>query len=142
MKLSAKILYAYKATVELALRSADRSPVQIQIISREQRIPQKFLVQILLRLKNEGIVESVRGVGGGYILARAPDQVTLADVVRAVDDRMIAPEIEESVVTQDAGQILRNIWSDISRSAAERLEKVTLEDVTRRLRSQELTYSI
>src|SRR5437764_2395382 len=87
MRVSAKAEYACVAMIELAANYAEPQPVRIKAIADAQDIPQRFLVQILLQLKTAGLVASVRGAAGGYQLARAPDSISLADVIAAIDDR-------------------------------------------------------
>ena len=85
MRISAKAEYACIAMLELAANYAEPQPVRIKAIADAHGIPQRFLVQILLQLKTAGLVASVRGAAGGYQLARPPDDITLADVINAID---------------------------------------------------------
>ena len=85
MKLSAKTEYACLAVLSLAQDFATDRPAQIRRIAAEQRIPDRFLVQILLELKRSGLVTSTRGAAGGYRLARPPHEISLADVIEAVE---------------------------------------------------------
>src|ERR1700675_196440 len=86
MRISAKAEYACVAMLELAASHAHAQPVRIKAIADAQGIPQRFLVQILLQLKTVGLVASVRGASGGYQLARPPENITLAQVINAVDE--------------------------------------------------------
>ena len=83
MRVSAKVDYAVRAAVELA--AAGDGPVKGERIAEAQEIPLKFLENILLELEHAGLVQSQRGAEGGYWLARPPDEITLADVIRAVE---------------------------------------------------------
>src|SRR5438105_4077203 len=85
MRVSAKAQYACIAVVELAAHFGDPQLVPIKSIADAHGIPQRFLVQILLQLKTSGLVESTRGAGGGYQLARPPEKIRLADVLNAID---------------------------------------------------------
>src|SRR3984893_17517508 len=91
MRISAKAEYACVAMLELAANHADAQPVRIKAIADAQGIPPRFLVQILLQLKTAGLVASVRGASGGYQLARAPESISLAAVINAIDDRTLTP---------------------------------------------------
>lgn len=82
--LSKKTQYAFKALMYLAQKSSDE-PVLIAEISQQRNIPLKFLESILLELKKDGILESKKGKGGGYHLAKSPDKIFLADVLRLID---------------------------------------------------------
>ena len=141
MKIPAKILYAYKAMVELALRSKERLPVQIHTISEAQHIPEKFLVQILIRLKNAGLVASSRGITGGYALVRDPALISLADIVRAVDDNIISDAVPLPG-GDDSQRLLSALWFDVNTAIARKLEAANLEVIISKIRNQELTYSI
>ena len=85
MKLSAKAEYACLAMLELARRAPDDPPARIREIACPSQIPERYLVQILLRLKGAGLVQSVRGASGGYRLARTADQISLMDVLNAIE---------------------------------------------------------
>src|SRR5688572_16314848 len=85
MRLSAKAQYACVAMVELACNHGDRAPVHLKNIAENHGISQRFLVQILLQLKGAGLVESTRGAAGGYQLAKEPSEITVADLVHAID---------------------------------------------------------
>src|SRR5919108_2967689 len=85
MRISAKAEYACVAMLELAASHRAPQPLRIKAIADAQGIPQRFLVQILLQLKTAGLVASVRGASGGYQLARAPERITVADVITAID---------------------------------------------------------
>src|SRR6201982_3413617 len=84
MRVSAKVDYAVRAGAELAT-SAGRGPVKGDTIAQAQKIPLKFLENILLDLKHAGLVQSQRGAEGGYWLSLPPDKIPLADVIRAVE---------------------------------------------------------
>ncbi len=76
--------YAVKALIALGRRN-DRSPVLITELAESERIPQKFLELILLELKNNGILHSKKGKGGGYFLGRSPEDITLGEIIRCLD---------------------------------------------------------
>ncbi|MBU2102069.1 MAG: Rrf2 family transcriptional regulator [Candidatus Omnitrophota bacterium] len=143
MKLPAKIEYAYKAVLELSLRYRGDNPIQIHVISTAQKIPRKFLTQLLLRLKNAGIVYSLRGASGGYVLARPPARITLADVFSAIDGNML-DMFEEAKVTKttDSGKLLRVLWNDINKEISKRLKNITFEQLISRVQGQQITYQI
>ena len=84
MKVSTRGDYAARALLSLALHGTDR-PTSVKEIAERTRLPQPYLEQILLAVKGAGLVRSKRGVGGGYVLARPPSQITLAEIVAAVE---------------------------------------------------------
>ena len=132
MRLTLRSEYALLALVHLGRRPAGEL-VSAGDIARAQRIPPRFLEQILLLLKRAGIVRSAKGRGGGFQLARAPGQITLAEVVRLLDGPL-APT--ESVSRYFRGQtpILREkrltaFFREIRDLVAERMERTTLADM-------------
>jgi len=84
VKVSTRGDYASRALLSLALHRGD-GPTSVRDIAERTGLPQPYLEQILLALKGAGLVRSKRGVGGGYVLAREPEQITLAEIVSAVD---------------------------------------------------------
>ena len=82
MKISAKIDYACRALLELALHWPNSTPMQVAAIAKRQRIPMNFLVHILITLKELGYVDSVRGKNGGYVLVKHPQDVRLSAVIK------------------------------------------------------------
>jgi Rrf2 family protein len=87
MRLSKKGEYAVRALVEIGFESHQRpnSLIQISTVAQRTNIPEKFLEQILLSLRNGGVLKSKRGVDGGYSLAKVPDEITLGEVIRILD---------------------------------------------------------
>ena len=84
MKLSTRSTYGMRALVELAL-SSGRGPVSAAVIAKRQALSVAYLEQLLHRLKKQGLINSIRGPRGGYVLAGKPDRITMAEVVRILD---------------------------------------------------------
>jgi Rrf2 family protein len=129
MRVSAKADYALRATIELA--AAADGPVKGERIAQAQEIPLKFLENILGDLKHAGIVRSQRGAEGGYWLARPAEEITVADVVRAVDGpianvRGLGPE---SVEYAGSAERLRDVWIAVRANLRAVLEHVSLANV-------------
>jgi Rrf2 family protein len=130
MRVSAKADYALRACAELAIASGE-GPVKGDRIAQAQAIPLKFLENILLDLRHAGLVHSQRGAEGGYWLARAPEQVSLAEVIRAVEGplanvRGVRPE---HVEYDGAARALQDVWIALRASMRSVLEDVTLADL-------------
>jgi Rrf2 family protein len=144
MKIPAKIEYAYKAVLELALRYNKENPVQINTICEAQVVPKKFLIHLLLRLKNANIVNSSRGASGGYYLSRPPSQISLADVFKAVDDTIISGQKKAQAGRrgQDSNRELWKIWAAINRDIEDNLKEVTFDKLISHINSDQLTYNI
>jgi Rrf2 family protein len=129
VKVSAKADYAVRAAVELA--ASGDGPVKGDRVARAQEIPLNFLENILVDLRNAGLVASKRGADGGYWLARPADEITLADVIRAVDGplanvRGVRPE---ALVFAGTAEPLRDVWVAVRASLRAVLEQVTLADL-------------
>jgi Rrf2 family protein len=129
VRTTAKTDYAVRAAVELA--AASGGPVKAERIAQAQSIPPKFLENIMLDLKRAGLVQSQRGAEGGYWLARPAEEVSVADVIRAVDGplahvRGLPPEQLEYV---GAAVRLRDVWIAVRASLRAVLEQVTLADL-------------
>ena len=131
VKVSAKADYAVRATVELA--SAGEGPVKAERIAQAQEIPLKFLENIMSDLRNAGLVRSQRGVEGGYWLARPADEISVAQVIRAVDGPIAAVRgrrPEEVEYDGSAGR-LREVWVAVRASLRNVLEAVSIADLAR-----------
>jgi Rrf2 family protein len=130
MRVSAKADYALRAAAELAAAEG-RGPVKGEQLARAQEIPPKFLENILLELKHAGLVRSQRGVEGGYWLARPAAEITLAEVIRAVEGPLanVRGTRPESVEYRGAAEPLRQVWIAVRASLRNVLESVTLADI-------------
>ncbi|MBN1493222.1 MAG: Rrf2 family transcriptional regulator [Candidatus Omnitrophica bacterium] len=133
MRISARCDYACKALVALALHWPSEEPLSIQTISESRDIPLRYLVQILIQLKRAGIVISVRGKSGGYVLGKAPQKITLGEVVRNVQGPLLTVEQENN--KQDV--ILNAMWSDIAHFLDHEMDKVNFESLTKRYKKRE-----
>jgi Rrf2 family protein len=130
MRISAKAEYAVRAAVELAAATGDK-PVKAERLATAQEIPLNFLENILGELRHAGVVRSQRGAEGGFRLARPANEVTIADVIRAVDGPLasIRGGPPENVSYAGAAASLPNVWIAVRASLRGVLERVTLADV-------------
>ncbi len=130
MRVSAKADYALRAAIELAAHTDDR-PLKGERIAQAQEIPLKFLENILVELRHAGIVASRRGAEGGYLLARPPEEVTVAEVIRAVEGPIanVRGRGPETVEYAGAAEPLRDVWIAVRASLRAVLEQVTLADL-------------
>ena len=129
MRVSAKVDYALRACAELA--AAGDGPVKGDRIAQAQEIPLKFLENILLDLKHAGLVQSQRGAEGGYWLAQPAEEISLAEVIRAVEGpianvRGVRPE---QVEYDGAARSLREVWIAVRANLRSVLETVTVADL-------------
>ncbi|MFE1878829.1 RrF2 family transcriptional regulator [Streptomyces diastatochromogenes] len=130
MRISARADYAVRAVLELAVREGD-GPMKAEEIAAVQDIPHKFLEGILGDLRRAGIVDSRRGGGGGYRLARAAAAITVADVIRAVDGPIVSVRGERPTGLAYTGtaQPLLPLWIALRANVRRILEGVTLADL-------------
>jgi Rrf2 family protein len=127
MRVSAKADYAVRACAELAA-SPHGDPVASEVLAAGQGIPVSFLERILGDLRRGGVVVSVRGRAGGYRLARGADEITLADIIRAVDGPLVTVRDERPPSLEYSGSAaaLLDVWVALRSSVREVLDHVTL----------------
>jgi len=127
---TAKADYALRAVVELA-GSSQASPRKVDEIAKAQAIPVSFLENILTQLRSAGIVRSQRGPEGGYWLARPPDDVNLAQIIRAVEGPLVGVRGQrpEEVAYTGTAESLQQVWIALRANLRKVLEHVTVEDV-------------
>jgi Rrf2 family protein len=130
MRVSAKADYAVRAAAELA--AVEDGPVKGERLAEAQDIPLQFLEHILLELKHAGIVRARRGAKGGYWLARPATEITIADVIRAVEGPIanVQSAPPESVHYRGTAEHLQEVWIAVRANLRAVLEKTTLADVT------------
>ena len=131
-KLSNKGLYGVKALYELA-RNYGGLPVTIREISERHGMPVPFLEQVLHKLRREGIVDSRRGVNGGYVLSRPPDKITIGDAVRALEGPIALCDCLQQVEPEQSDRITGCVTSSLYRRLGQEVEKafdsVTLSEL-------------
>ena len=149
--LTSKAKYALRALLYLA-RSGDRGPVLIADLARDEKLPRKFLERILLDLKQSGILQSRKGKGGGYLLGRTPDKISLGQVIREMDGPLApVPCVSQTAYgrckecASEADCEIRLVMKDVRDSIAAILDGTTLADLLERRTSKDvaaLTYDI
>jgi Rrf2 family protein len=139
MRISYKGDYALKAILELSLRYEDGKPVSINEIAASGDMPEKFLEQILLALKNSGFVKSKRGVNGGFSLARAPKNITVGDVIRFIE----GPTEPISCVEEGykgckdlKNCIFRGVWKEVGSAVSLVIDTLTFEELVLRYKNR------
>lgn len=134
MKVSTRGDYASRALLSLALHAEDQ-PTSVRDIAERTGLPQPYLEQILLALKGAGLVRSKRGVGGGYVLARPPAEITLGQIVSAVDGPIAAgdfgPPHENGACAHEGQCVLLAVWADVGQHMRQHLDSFTLGDMVR-----------
>lgn len=133
VKVSTRGDYACRALLSLSLHDGEGTPTAVRDIAERTGLPQPYLEQILLALKGAGLVRSKRGVGGGYVLARPPSQISLAQVVSAVDGPIVVGDFGEphqhGACDHEGQCVLLAVWADVGERMRHLLTRLTLADV-------------
>jgi Rrf2 family protein len=131
VRVSAKVDYALRAAVELAAVEDPGVPTKAERLARGQDIPVKFLESILQALRHAGIVQSKRGPEGGHMLARPAADISLADVIRAVDGPLagVSGQSPDELEFHGAAEPLRDVWIAVRANLRAVLEETTLADI-------------
>ena len=139
MKLSVKSDYAARAVLGLARHYPQGNAVRVEALADEQRIPANYLVQILIELKSKRIVRSYRGKEGGYLLARSPSEITLADVLRAVHGQVFdSPALSDPHCPVE----LRSAWRKVQQAVEESASGITFQELLEASEEKEKMYYI
>jgi Rrf2 family protein len=116
MIFSAKCEYGIKAMLDLSINSERTHPVQVRVIAERADIPEGFLEQIMADLRKAGLVESVRGAHGGYVLAKSSEAINLADVIEAIDGPVTPGGCLRETVDPNSGTsiaVIQDVWLDV-----------------------------
>lgn len=134
MKISTKGRYALRLMLDLAIHGGEQAPVSLRDVSRRQQLSDKYLEQIVTPLSRAGLVRSVRGAGGGYLLTRTPAEYTVGDILRPLEGDLAPVEC-----ATDAGFCERcdecvtvELWQEIHRAVSQVVDNITLGDLVKR----------
>jgi len=133
MKLSTKGRYGTRAMLDLALHYGD-GPILLKDVARRQEVSERYLEHVVTPLKVAGLLNSVRGAGGGFTLAKPPSQIRLSEIIQAVEGS-IAPAdcVDDPKVCPRANFCAaRDIWTEMKKAMSGVLESTTLEDLAQR----------
>ena len=140
MKLSTKITYGVRALFDIAYHSCG-TPAKVNDIARRQGISPRYIEQIFIKFKKAGLIETVRGPKGGYLLARAPEELTLGDIIRAVegDIELVSCKPDghgegmECSMSKEC--VTAPIWSDLNNRVSTFFDSITVKDLCDRGKS-------
>lgn len=143
MKISTRTRYGMRAILELAL-AYGAGPLQIKTIAERQNISIKYLEQLIAIVKTAGIVRSIRGPHGGYLLARPPQDIRLSDIFRALEGAVFTVECVENkdACEQYADCVTRRLWCEVNDAILNVLESKTLQDLAEMVEKEKLNYQI
>ena len=136
MNISSRCDYACRAVVELAESAQADKPMTAAAIAEKREIPEKYLVHILLQLKKAGVVRSIRGAQGGYLLARSPEAVSLLDIVTAVDGPVLDPLPGENHKSES----LTSAWKGVAGSLETSLQGITIQSIVDRASKSDMYF--
>jgi Rrf2 family transcriptional regulator, cysteine metabolism repressor len=127
MKISQKLEYACRALAQLAKHHDGRTLTRLEDLAQREAVSGNFLVQILNDLRRAGLIDSRRGKTGGYLLGRPPEEITLRQIVDAVD-----PSLLQCTVSRDgeSGASVRQAWDQVSAALQQALDQITLETLS------------
>ncbi len=136
MKLSTRTRYGIRAVLELA-ENYGKGPIQLKIIAQHQEISAKYLEQLMTILKSAGIVNSVRGSKGGYLLAKAPEQIKISDVFHCLEGPVVTVECveNESYCTRTNDCVARQVWTEVQNAIMGVLQSITLQNLVDRAKN-------
>lgn len=130
MRLSRQVQYALCGIFDLAYNGGG-GPVRVQTIGERQRIPYRFLEQIFQRLRKAGLVAGRRGPGGGYVLTRSPEKISLREVIEAVEGPFGLAKSADEDSWPESSHRPDFLWDDLSERVADMLSGIAISDVCR-----------
>jgi Rrf2 family protein len=136
VKISVKATYGIVAALDLAMQNGT-VPVQAKSIARRQAIPLRFLEQVLHAMKQAGLIDSARGAQGGYLLGKLPKEISLADIVEALDGSLSSTVRHRAAQRREgtlSDSLLGGVWERVRQAELSVLNSVTLQDLTERYR--------
>ncbi|WP_414502082.1 Fe-S cluster assembly transcription factor [Zymobacter sp. IVIA_5232.4 C2] len=133
MRLTTKGRYAVTAMLDLAIHAENNTPISLADISKRQAISLSYLEQLFARLRRSGLVNSVRGPGGGYLLSDSPDSISIARVVDAVNESVDATRCQKRGDCQNGAPCLtHHLWCELSDTIHDFLDGISLGQLLRR----------
>lgn len=132
MKMSTKGRYGLRVMIELAL-NLGQGPILTETIAKNQQISEKYIHLLVRQLKDSGLIKAARGRNGGYFIAREPDEITVLEVVNAMEGKITVVECTSNSAYCDRDDccIARDLWTTLSEVIEEALEKVTIGELAR-----------
>lgn len=137
MKLSHRLEYACRVLAQLGRTHGEEKLAHIETLAAAEDIPANYLVQILNELRGAGLIVSKRGKQGGYALARAPKQITLVEIVEAVDSELLERNFGDA---GHSGERVAAIWSDVGETFEAKMREYTLDDFVVKDASADMYY--
>ncbi|MFC1992765.1 RrF2 family transcriptional regulator [Chloroflexota bacterium] len=132
MKLSTRGRYSTRAMLELAIHFKE-GPTQVKDIAERQRLSERYLEQLFIPLRQHGLVKGLRGMHGGFTLAKPPSKIKLSEIIRAAEGTMTAVKCinDPKRCAQSDACLTRRIWAEVERATSKVLDSITLQDLVR-----------
>ena len=146
MKISTRTRYGMRAILELALayKAGKAGPLQIKVIAERQNISNKYLEQLIAIIKSAGLVRSIRGPHGGYVLAKSPEDIKLSEIFRVLEGPVFTVECVENkeACASFADCITRRLWIEVNDAILNVLTNKTLQDLVDMSEKEKMNYQI
>lgn len=138
MKITTKGRYGLRALIDLA-RYSEIEPVSISSIASRQGISERYLEQLMTMLKKAGLIKSIRGAGGGYVLAKEITEISVGDVLRALEGNLDSVECtafsQDDTCAASGGCVTKYVWQRINESINRTVDEISLEQLVRESKS-------
>jgi Rrf2 family cysteine metabolism transcriptional repressor len=143
MKISTRTRYGMRALLELAL-AYKAGPLQIKVIAKKQNISNKYLEQLVGIIRSGGLVRSIRGPHGGYVLAKSPEEIKLSEIFRILEGPVLTVECveNEDVCPSHEDCVTRRLWIEVNEAVLNVLENKTLHDLLDMAEKEKANYQI
>jgi Rrf2 family transcriptional regulator, cysteine metabolism repressor len=143
MKISTRTRYGMRAILELAV-AYKATPLQIKVIAERQDISAKYLEQLIAIIKAAGLVRSLRGPHGGYVLAKPPQDIKLSEIFRVLEGPVLTVECveNEQACPKYADCVTRQLWIEVNEAILNVLENKTLADLVEMVEKEKMNYQI
>lgn len=132
MKLSTKGRYGLRAIIDIA-KYSEKEPVPISSIAERQQISERYLEQLMSKLKRAGLIQSIRGAGGGYVLSKGSDTISVGDVLRALEGDLEAVSCaafhEDETCAASGGCVTKYVWCKINESINRTVDEIKLSQL-------------
>ncbi len=135
MKISTKGIYALEVVTDLAMHTGDGHPASIRSVAERRQLSEKYLERIVSLLRKGGIVQSERGAQGGYVLTKAPEELTVLEILEAAEGSLAPVDclVNETICESDCSRCLtRSVWWNVWKHLEQTTKKVTVRDLCRR----------
>ncbi len=139
MKMSTKGRYGLRAMIELASHT-DEQPVPLSVIARSEEISERYLEQLMTKMKKAGLVTSCRGSAGGYSLAKMPEDISVGDILRAVEGNLNPVDCSASVESEcenSGACVAKYVWQKVNDSINQAVDGISLADLVAKIPEDE-----